>query len=81
MKVISDRMVFVGGSRVPAGTPFDVVDDAKLEPGMTEVGKPKAKAKAEPKAEPKDEPKTLADITAADAKAAEPKGAEGQARV
>jgi hypothetical protein len=77
MKVIADRMVFIGGSRVPAGTPFDVADDAKLEPGMTEVDKPKAKAKDEAK----EEPKTMADITAADAKAAEPKGAKGQARV
>lgn len=76
--VISDRMVFVGGSRVPAGTPFEVEDDAKLEPGMTEVDKPKAKS-AEPKA--KDEPKTLSEVAAAEAKAAEPKGAKGQARV
>lgn len=75
--VISDQMVFVGGSRVPAGTPFEVEDDAKLEPGMTEVSKPAAKA--EPKA--KDEPKTLAEVAAAEAKAAEPKGAKGQARV
>lgn len=79
MKVISDRMVFIGGSRVPAGTPFDVEDDAKLEPGMAEVSKPEAKA-AEPKGKGK-EPKTLAEVAAADAKAAEPKGAEGQARV
>jgi hypothetical protein len=77
-KVIADRMVFVGGSRVAAGTPFEVEDDAALEPGMAEVDKPKAKA-AEPKA--KAEPKTLAEVAAADAKAAEPKGAEGQARV
>lgn len=76
--VISDRMVFVGGSRVPAGTLFNVDDDAKLEPGMAEVGKPEAKA-AEP--EKKDEPKTLAEVAAAEAKAAEPKGAKGQARV
>jgi hypothetical protein len=76
--VISDQMVFIGGSRVPAGTPFEVEDDAKLESGMTEVDKPAAKA-AEPK--PKDEPKTLAEIGAAEAKAAEPKGAKGQARV
>lgn len=76
--VISDRMVFVGGSRVPAGTPFEVEDDANLEPGMAEVGKPKAKG-AEPEA--KGEPKTLADVAAADAKGAEPKGAKGQARV
>jgi hypothetical protein len=77
MKVISDRMVFVGGSRVPAGTPFEVEDDAKLEAGMTEVDKPEAKAKAEAKAEPQ----TLAEVAAAEAKAAEPKGAKGQARV
>lgn len=76
--VISDQMVFIGGSRVPAGTPFEVEDDAKLEPGMTEVDKPKAKA-AEPKS--KDEPKTLAEVAAAEAKAAEPKGAKGRARV
>ena len=75
--VISDRMVFVGGSRVPAGTPFEVEDDAKLEDGMTFVDQPKAKAaKADG-----GEPKTLSDITAAEAKAAEPKGAKGQARV
>ena len=78
MKVIADRMVFVGGSRIPAGTPFEVADDATLEPGMAEVDKPQAKSA---KAEPKAEPQTLADITAADAKAAEPKGAKGQARV
>lgn len=76
--VISDQMVFVGGSRVPAGQPFEVEDDAKLEPGMTEVDKPKAKA-AEPKL--KGEPQTLAELAAAEAKAAEPKGAKGQARV
>ena len=76
--VISDRMVFVGGSRVPAGTPFEVEDDAKLEPGMTEVDKPEAKA-AEPKQ--KAEPKTLSELAAAEAKSAEPKGAKGQARV
>jgi hypothetical protein len=79
MKVICDRMVFVGGSRIPAGTPFEVADDSKLEPGMAEVGKPEAKA-AEPKGKGK-EPKTLAEMAAAGAKAAEPKGAEGQARV
>lgn len=76
MKVIADRMVFIGGSRVPAGTPFEVADDAKLEPGMTEVSKPAAKAEPKPT-----EPKTLAEVGAAEAKAAEPKGAKGQARV
>jgi hypothetical protein len=75
--VIADQMVFVGGSRVPAGVPFEVEDDAKLEPGMVEVEKPKAKsAKAE-----SSEPQTLAEVAAADAKATEPKGAKGQARV
>jgi hypothetical protein len=75
--VISDRMVFVGGSRVPAGTPFEVEDDATLEPGMAFMDKPKAKSvKADV-----GEPKTLSDITAAEAKAAEPKGAKGQGRV
>lgn len=75
--VICDRMVFVGGSRVPAGKPFKVPKDAKLEPGMTEVEMPEAKAEAEATSEPQ----TLAEVTAADVKAAEPKGAKGQARV
>jgi hypothetical protein len=74
--VICDRMVFIGGSRVPAGTPFEVEDDAKLEDGMAEVSKPKAKA-----SEPKEEPETLAELAAAEAKASEPKGAKGQERV
>lgn len=77
--VIADRMVFIGDSRVPAGTPFEVPDGAKLEEGMTLVDKPKVKAK--PKAKATDEPQTLAEVATAEAKGAEPKGAEGQARV
>ncbi len=75
--VIYDQVVFVGGSRVPAGTPFKVPDDAKLEPGMTEVDKPEAKAEAVANSDPQ----TLAEVAAAEVKAAEPKGAKGQARV
>lgn len=75
--VIADRMVFINGTRVPAGTPFEVPDKAKLEPGMAYVEKRKAEAKATAPGEPQ----TLAEVAAAEAEGTEPKGAEGQARV
>jgi hypothetical protein len=47
--VVSDKASFVGGSVVPAGTPFEVPEDAKLEAGTTEYKgqKPAAQAPAD----------------------------------
>jgi len=45
--VVSDKPSFVGGSVVPAGTPFEVPEDAKLEAGTVEW---RSKAAAEQKA-------------------------------
>ena len=77
MKVTHTKMVFSGGSRVPAGTPFEVADDAVLEPGMVKVEDeaPTAKvkaAKSEPTAKGKvegKEPDTMAAMTKLQAEA------------
>lgn len=76
MKVTHTRMVFIGGSRVPAGTPFEVADDAVLETGMVKVeaeAPAKGKAdKSEPAAKVKvggKEPDTLAAMTKLQAEA------------
>jgi len=47
--VTYDKPVFVDGSVVPAGTPFEVPGDAKLEDGMAEFkGQKPARAAADP---------------------------------